>query len=99
EAFAPVVAVNPYKDIEEAIRWVNSSDYGLQVGVFTNDVKIAWKCIREIEAGGVLINEGPTFRADHMPYGGVKYSGIGREGPKFAIEDYTEIKTVIFDLT
>ncbi|AAC06525.1 aldehyde dehydrogenase family protein [Aquifex aeolicus] len=99
EAFAPVVAVNPYKDIEEAIRWVNSSDYGLQVGVFTNDVKLAWKCIKEIEAGGVLINEGPTFRADHMPYGGVKYSGIGREGPKFAIEDYTEIKTVIFDLT
>jgi len=99
EAFAPVVAVNPYKDIEEAIRWVNTSDYGLQVGVFTRDVQTAWKCIREIEAGGVLINEGPTFRADHMPYGGVKYSGIGREGPKFAIEDYTEIKTVIFDLT
>ncbi len=99
EAFAPVVAVNPYKDIEEAIKWVNSSDYGLQVGVFTRDVKTAWKCIREIEAGGVLINEGPTFRADHMPYGGFKYSGIGREGPKFAIEDYTEIKTVIFDLS
>lgn len=99
EAFAPVVVVNPYKDIEEAIRAVNTSDYGLQVGVFTRDINIAWKCIREIEAGGVLINEGPTFRADHMPYGGVKFSGIGREGPKFAIEDYTEIKTVIFDLT
>ncbi|NPB07910.1 MAG: aldehyde dehydrogenase family protein [Aquificae bacterium] len=99
EAFAPVVAVNPYSDIEQAIKWVNSSDYGLQVGVFTRDVKTAWKCIREIEAGGVLINEGPTFRADHMPYGGFKYSGIGREGPKFAIEDYTEIKTVIFDLS
>lgn len=99
EAFAPVVAVNPYKEIDEAIRWVNSSDYGLQVGVFTKDIQTAWKCIREIEAGGVLINEGPTFRADHMPYGGMKYSGIGREGPKFAIEDYTEIKTVIFDLS
>ncbi|HIP43702.1 MAG TPA: aldehyde dehydrogenase family protein [Aquifex aeolicus] len=99
EAFAPVVAVNPYKEIDEAIKWVNSSDYGLQVGVFTKDIQTAWKCIREIEAGGVLINEGPTFRADHMPYGGMKYSGIGREGPKFAIEDYTEIKTVIFDLS
>ncbi|HIQ48873.1 MAG TPA: aldehyde dehydrogenase family protein [Aquifex aeolicus] len=98
EAFAPVVAVNPYKEVDEAIKWVNSSDYGLQVGVFTKDIQTAWKCIREIEAGGVLINEGPTFRADHMPYGGMKYSGIGREGPKFAIEDYTEIKTVIFDL-
>jgi len=99
EAFAPVVAVNPYKDVEEAVSWVNASDYGLQVGVFTRDLQVAWKCIREIEAGGVLVNEGPTFRADHMPYGGVKYSGIGREGPKFAVEDYTEIKTVIFDLT
>ncbi len=99
EAFAPVVVVNPYKDIEEAIKAVNHSDYGLQIGVFTKDINLAWKCIKEIEAGGVLINEGPTFRADHMPYGGVKYSGIGREGPKFAIEDYTAIKTVIFDLT
>ena len=99
EAFAPVVVVNPYKEIDEAIRAVNTSEYGLQVGVFTNDIKIAWKCIKEIEAGGVLINEGPTFRADHQPYGGFKYSGIGREGPKFAIEDYTEIKNVVFDLT
>jgi len=99
EAFAPVVAVNPYRELDEAIEAVNASEYGLQVGVFTRDVKVAWRCIKEIEAGGVLINEGPTFRADHMPYGGVKYSGVGREGPKFAIEDYTEIKTVVFDLS
>ena len=60
---------------------------------------MAWEFIRKVKAGGVLINEGPNFRADHMPYGGVKQSGIGREGPRFAVEDYTEIKMVIFDLT
>lgn len=99
EAFAPVVVVNPYKEVEEAIRMVNDSEYGLQVGVFTRDINVAWEFIRKVKAGGVLINEGPNFRADHMPYGGVKYSGIGREGPRFAVEDYTEIKMVIFDLT
>ncbi len=98
EAFAPVVVVNPYRDVEEAIRMVNDSDYGLQVGVFTRDINIAWEFIKDAQAGGVLINEGPNFRVDHMPYGGVKYSGIGREGPHFAMEDYTEIKMVIFDL-
>ncbi len=99
EAFAPVVVVNPYRDVEEAIRMVNDSEYGLQVGVFTRDINVAWEFIRKVKAGGVLINEGPNFRADHMPYGGVKQSGIGREGPRFAVEDYTEIKMVIFDLT
>ncbi len=99
EAFAPVVVVNPYKEVEEAVNMVNDSEYGLQVGVFTKDIHIAWEFIKKVQAGGVLINEGPNFRADHMPYGGVKYSGIGREGPRFAIEDYTEIKMVIFDLS
>ncbi|SHK24886.1 aldehyde dehydrogenase family protein [Thermocrinis minervae] len=99
EAFAPVVLVNPYSTVEECIQMVNDSVYGLQVGVFTNDLKVAWEFIRKVKAGGVLINEGPNFRVDHMPYGGVKESGIGREGPRFAIEDYTEIKMVIFDLT
>lgn len=99
EAFAPVVVVNPYREVEEAINLVNDSEYGLQVGVFTKDIDVAWEFIRKVKAGGVLINEGPNFRADHMPYGGVKNSGIGREGPRFAIEDYTEIKMVIFDLS
>ncbi|MCS6875287.1 MAG: aldehyde dehydrogenase family protein [Aquificaceae bacterium] len=99
EAFAPVVVVNPYRQVEEAIDMVNSSEYGLQVGVFTKDIKVAWEFIKGVRAGGVLINEGPNFRADHMPYGGVKFSGVGREGPKFAVEDYTEIKMVIFDLS
>ncbi|RMA93142.1 aldehyde dehydrogenase family protein [Hydrogenothermus marinus] len=98
EAFAPVVTVKRFKDIDEAIKLVNKTNYGLQVGVFTNNIKNAWKFIENAEVGGVIINDIPTFRADHMPYGGVKGSGIGREGPKFAIEDYTEIKTVIFDL-
>ncbi len=98
EAFAPVVAIKRFKDIDEALELVNKSNYGLQVGVFTNNIKNAWKFIENADVGGVVINDIPTFRADHMPYGGVKGSGIGREGPKFAIEDYTEIKMVIFDL-
>ncbi|MCS7171446.1 MAG: aldehyde dehydrogenase family protein [Aquificaceae bacterium] len=98
EVFAPLVLVNPYRDLEEAIDMVNDSPYGLQVGLFTRDIGVAWEFIRKVRAGGVLINEGPNFRVDHMPYGGVKNSGIGREGPRFAVEDYTEIKMVIFDL-
>ena len=93
-----MVVVNPYKEVEEAIRMANDSEYGLLVGVFTRDINVAWEFIRKVKAGGVLINEGPNFRADHMPYG-VKQSGIGREGPRFAVEDYTEIKMVIYDLT
>ncbi len=98
EAFAPVVAVKRFKSIDEAISLVNKTNYGLQVGIFTNNLKNAWKVIENVEVGGVIINDIPTFRADNMPYGGVKGSGIGREGPKFAIEDYTEIKVVVFDL-
>lgn len=98
EAFAPVVAVKRFETIEEAIEMVNKTNYGLQVGIFTNNLKNAWKVIEEVEVGGVMVNDIPTFRADNMPYGGVKGSGIGREGPKFAIEDYTEIKVVAFDL-
>lgn len=98
EAFAPVVTVKRFKNIDEAISLVNKTNYGLQVGMFTNNLKNAWKVIEEVDVGGVMINDIPTFRADNMPYGGVKGSGIGREGPKFAIEDYTEIKVVAFDL-
>lgn len=98
EAFAPVVAVKRFETIEEAIEMVNKTNYGLQVGIFTNNLKNAWKVIEEVDVGGVMVNDIPTFRADNMPYGGVKGSGIGREGPKFAIEDYTEIKVVAFDL-
>ncbi len=98
EAFAPVVTVKRFKNIDEALEMVNRTNYGLQVGIFTNSIKNAWKFIQNAKVGGVIINDIPTFRADHMPYGGVKGSGIGREGPKFAIEDYTEIKMVIFHI-
>ncbi len=98
EAFAPVVNINRYRDVQEVIDIINEGDYGLQVGVYTNDIGVAMEFIRKCEVGGVNINEGPNFRVDHMPYGGFKYSGIGREGPIFAIEDYTEIKNVIISL-
>lgn len=98
EAFAPVVTVKRFKDIDEAIKLVNKSNYGLQVGIFSNDYNNIMKVIHNTDVGGVIINDIPTFRADNMPYGGVKGSGIGREGPKFAIEDYTEIKVVVFNI-
>lgn len=98
EIFGPVVSVMRYSTIEEAIARTNDSKYGLQAGIFTNDIKTAFKAIDRIETGGVIINDMPTFRVDQMPYGGVKLSGTGREGPKFAVEEMTEIKTVVFNL-
>jgi glyceraldehyde-3-phosphate dehydrogenase (NADP+) len=97
EAFAPIVAVNRFKTVEEAIDKVNSTKYGLQAGVFTQNITKALKCAQDINAGGVLINEFPTFRVDNMPYGGTKGSGLGREGPEFAIKEMTEEKLIIFD--
>lgn len=97
EAFAPIVAVNRFKTVEEAIAKVNGTKYGLQAGVFTNDITKALKCAQGIDAGGILINEFPTFRVDNMPYGGTKGSGLGREGPEFAIKEMTEEKLIVFD--
>jgi acyl-CoA reductase-like NAD-dependent aldehyde dehydrogenase len=99
EVFAPVIAINRFKTLEEAIDLVNESPYGLQAGVFTKDLKGAFEAARKIEVGGVMINEIPTFRVDNMPYGGVKGSGFGREGPRFAVEEMTEIRVVSFDLS
>jgi glyceraldehyde-3-phosphate dehydrogenase (NADP+) len=98
ELFGPVIVVNKFKTDEEAINLVNHSRYGLQAGVYTNDVNRAWKYAKALEVGGVLINEIPNFRVDLMPYGGVKESGIGREGPRFAIEEVTELKLIAFHL-
>ena len=96
EAFAPVFSIIPYDTIEEAIALVNDSSYGLQAGVFTNSLEIARLCAMKIETGGVIINDGATFRTDNMPYGGIKESGIGKEGPYFALmDDYTQIKSVV----
>jgi len=94
EAFAPLVVVNPYGELEEAIEEVNNSRYGLQAGIYTQDLDRALTSARKIEVGGVIINDIPTFRVDLMPYGGVKGSGLGREGPKYAIEELTELKLV-----
>lgn len=95
EAFAPLVVVFPFSDFEAAIRAVNDSFFGLQTGVFTNDLGHAWAAFGELEVGGVIINDIPTYRIDHMPYGGVKDSGLGREGLRWAIEDMTEIRLMV----
>jgi len=98
EAFAPVVVVFRYKDYEEALKGVNYSIYGLQAGIFTNDLKKAFQAFEVLDVGGVIVNDIPTFRVDHMPYGGVKESGFGREGLKYAIEEMTELKLMAINL-
>ncbi len=98
EAFGPVVIINPVESFEEAIEAANDSIYGLQAGIYTQNIYKAWKAAYEVEVGGVIINDVPTFRVDIMPYGGVKESGIGREGPRYAIEEMTEIKLICFDI-
>jgi acyl-CoA reductase-like NAD-dependent aldehyde dehydrogenase len=85
----------PFREIEDAIRGVNDSSFGLQTGVFTNDLAHAWRSFNELEVGGVIVNDVPTYRVDHMPYGGVKDSGQGREGLRWAIEDMTEIRIMV----
>lgn len=98
ETFAPVVTVQEYSTIEEAIDMVNDSEYGLQAGIFTSDIGTAFKAAKEVQVGGVMINDTSMYRVDPMPYGGVKQSGIGREGPKYAIEEMTDLKLIVFNL-
>ena len=95
EAFAPLVVAFPFASLDEAITKVNDSSFGLQTGVFTNDLAGAWRAFSELEVGGVIVNDIPTYRIDHMPYGGVKDSGLGREGLRWAIEDMTEIRIMV----
>jgi glyceraldehyde-3-phosphate dehydrogenase (NADP+) len=97
EAFGPVVCINAYDGFDEALEAVNDSRYGLQAGVFTNSVSEAFQAIEELDVGGVIINDFPTYRVDQMPYGGVKDSGIGREGLKYAVHEMTEEKLVCFN--
>ena len=85
----------PFRDFDDAIRQVNDSFFGLQTGVFTNDLAHAWQAFDELEVGGVIVNDVPTYRIDHMPYGGVKDSGLGREGLRWAIEDMTELRIMV----
>ncbi len=95
EVFAPIVSLVRVECVDEAIEKMNNSPYGLQFSIFTNNLANATKVIEECEAGGVVINDMPTLRFDIQPYGGVKMSGVGREGPRFAIEEFTEIKSVV----
>lgn len=94
EVFGPVVAVYVYDSLDQAIALANSTPYGLQAGIFTRDLTRAFAAARKLQFGGVLINDVPTFRMDHMPYGGAKHSGIGREGPRYAVEEMTELKLI-----
>lgn len=98
EVFAPVVTVREYSTIEEAIDMVNDSEYGLQAGVFTSDIGTAFKVAKGAQVGGVMVNDTSMYRVDPMPYGGVKASGIGREGPRYAIEEMTDLKLIVFNL-
>jgi glyceraldehyde-3-phosphate dehydrogenase (NADP+) len=95
EVFGPIVVIEPYRSFNDAIEYVNSSEYGLQAGVFTNKINEQNEAFNEIKAGGVIINDVPTFRVDHMPYGGIKNSGFGREGVKYAMHDMLEPKLLV----
>ena len=98
EVFGPVCTVTAYDTIDEAIELANGTRYGLQAGIFTADIKTAIEAARRLEFGGVTINEAPTFRADQMPYGGVKDSGNTREGPAYAVRELTEDRLVVLAL-
>lgn len=98
EIFAPVVTVESYDHFEGALRQLNQSSYGLQAGIFTRDAKLLFNAFDELEVGAVVAGDVPTFRIDHMPYGGIKDSGLGREGLRYAIEEMTEPKLLIMNL-
>jgi glyceraldehyde-3-phosphate dehydrogenase (NADP+) len=98
EIFGPVVTVSRYGDFSAALASLNDSDYGLQAGVFTQNIDRIFHAYRDLDVGAVLANEVPTFRAEHMPYGGVKDSGLGREGVRYAIEEMTELKLLVLNL-
>jgi len=95
EAFGPVTVLARFKRFKEAIAQVNDSDFGLQAGIFTNDLSHAMRAWDELDTGGVIVNDVPSFRVDNMPYGGVKLSGLGREGVRYAIEDMTERRLMV----
>ena len=98
EIFAPVVTVEAYDDFNQALKQINNSPYGLQAGLFTRDAKLIFNAYEELEVGGLIAGDVPAFRIDHMPYGGVKDSGLGREGLRYAIEEMTEPKLLVMNL-
>ncbi len=95
EVFGPVLVVAPFDELDEAFDLVNDSRYGLQAGVFTRDLQVAFRAHRELEVGGVIIGDVPSYRADQMPYGGAKESGVGREGVRYAMEDFTYERVLV----
>jgi glyceraldehyde-3-phosphate dehydrogenase (NADP+) len=97
EAFAPLVGLYPFSDFDAALTELNQSVYGLQAGVFTNDLERTFTAFDRAEVGGLIVNDVPTWRIDHMPYGGVKDSGLGREGPRYTIEEMTELKLLVIN--
>jgi len=97
EVFAPVVTLAPFSDFRDALRMVNNSAFGLQAGIFSSDLNNVFHAYSELNVGGVIVNDYPTYRIDHMPYGGVKDSGFGREGVKYAIEEMMEMKLLAFN--
>lgn len=98
EVFGPIVSLLKYDSIDDAIAAMNDSDFGLQAGVFTGNIETAFKAARQIDAGGVMVNDAPTFRADHMPYGGRKQSGVGLEGVRYALHEMTQPKFICLNL-
>jgi len=98
EVFGPVVTVNRYGTLDEAIELANGTEFGLQAGIFTGSIRTAMRAAQELEFGGVTVNEAPTFRADQMPYGGVKESGNTKEGPAYAVRELTDERVVVIDL-
>lgn len=98
EVFGPIMSIIPYKTLQEAIDATNNSDFGLQAGIFTNRMDEAQKFANAIQAGGVVINGTSNFRLDHWPYGGIKNSGIGREGPRYTIQELTEMKMIVYQI-
>jgi acyl-CoA reductase-like NAD-dependent aldehyde dehydrogenase len=98
EVFAPVITVEPYDDFREAVKLVNASPFGLQAGIITNDARLIFEAYNELEVGGLVVGDVPTVRVDHMPYGGIKESGLGREGLRYAIEEMTEPKLLVMNL-
>ena len=97
EVFAPVATLQPFGAFKDAVAAVNDSEYGLQAGVFTKNLDHAWYAYNELDVGGVVINDMPSFRVDNMPYGGVKSSGLGREGVRYAMEEMTEMKLLVLN--
>ena len=98
EAFGPVCTVQPFDDVEDAFRRANATPYGLQAGIFTADISLALRAVRALEFGGVVVNDAPSIRVDHMPYGGIKASGNTREGPRYAAQEFSDERLVVVQL-